>query len=56
MANAKKYQKIGLQAWLAGITFNIIAGAYSLYQLKEKETGVDKKDGEGVVESKKIQR
>lgn len=36
--------------------FNTIAGVYTLWQLRQREQRIDKKDGEGVVESKKLQR
>jgi len=55
LANVKKYQKIAFQAWLTGISFNIIAGIYTLWKLRERENAIDRKDGEGVVESKKTQ-
>ena len=33
-----------------------MAGFYTLWQLRQKEQSIDKKDGEGVVESKKLIR
>ena len=36
--------------------FNTVSGLYILWQLRQRERSIDKKDGEGVVESKKIQR
>ena len=36
--------------------FNAVAGFYMLWQLKQREQSLDKNDGEGVVESKKILR
>ena len=41
---------------MVGLLFNTVAGVYTLYQLRRKEQNVDRKDGEGVVESKKLQR
>ena len=41
---------------MAGLTFNVIAGLYSLFQLRQREQAVDRKEGEGIVELKKIQR
>jgi len=55
-AYVKELSQNAYKAWMAGITFNIIAGVYTLYQLRQREASIDKKDGEGVVESKKIQR
>ena len=46
--------KEALRFWFVGITFNVVAGLYALWQLRQKEQRIDKKDGEGVVESKKL--
>lgn len=56
MASAKRLQQEAYRAWFVGLTFNAVAGLYTLWQLRQKEQGIDKKDGEGVVESKKIIR
>ncbi|MCJ1304169.1 Peroxisomal membrane protein PMP27 [Hypocenomyce scalaris] len=53
-ANAKRVHKEALRFWFVGITFNVVAGLYALWQLRQKEQRIDKKDGEGVVESKKL--
>jgi len=34
--------------------FSTIAGVYTLWQIWQREQKVDKNDGEGVVESKKL--
>ena len=39
-----------------GLTFNTVAGFYTLWKLKERESKIDRKEGEGVVESKKIMK
>ena len=39
-----------------GLASNILAGVYKLYNLRLRRQTVDKKEGEGVVESKKIER
>lgn len=39
---------------MVGLTFNAVAGLYTLWQLRSKEQRVDKSDGEGVVQSKKL--
>ena len=49
-------QREAFKAWFVGLTFNVVAGVYTLYQLRQREQGVDKNDGEGVVESKKLAR
>lgn len=56
MSVAKKLQIQALRAWLSGLMCSAIAGLYSLWRLKEREKAVNKKDGEGVVEGKKIER
>lgn len=55
-ANAKRMQREAYKAWFVGLTFNVVAGLYTLFQLRQREQGVDKNDGEGVVESKKLAR
>ncbi|MCJ1386515.1 Peroxisomal membrane protein PMP27, partial [Xylographa soralifera] len=56
MASAKRLQREAYKAWFTGLMFNTISGLYILWQLRQREQSIDKKDGEGVVESKKIQR
>ncbi|PGH14252.1 hypothetical protein AJ80_05992 [Polytolypa hystricis UAMH7299] len=51
---AKRFQVQAYRAWFAGLVCSTIAGVYSLWQLKEREKLVNKKEGEGVVEGKKI--
>jgi hypothetical protein len=53
---AKKLQPHAYRAWLAGLMCSAIKGVYSLYQLKALEKSVNKKDAEGVVEGKKIEK
>ena len=56
MASAKRLQREAYKAWFTGLMFNTISGLYTLWQLRQREQSIDRKDGEGVVESKKIQR
>ena len=56
MASAKRLQQEAYRAWFVGIMFNAVAGAYTLWQLREREQTINKNEGEGVVESKKIDR
>ncbi|KAF2398934.1 peroxisomal biogenesis factor 11 [Trichodelitschia bisporula] len=56
LANAKRLQREAAKFWLSGLTFNTIAGLYTLYVLRQRAAAVDKKEGEGAVESKKIER
>ncbi|RQM08259.1 hypothetical protein DH86_00001459 [Scytalidium sp. 3C] len=54
--SAKRLQKEAYRFWLAGLLFSAISGSYSLYNLRQQESKIDKKDGEGVVTSKRIQK
>jgi hypothetical protein len=54
MASAKRLQQEAYRAWFVGLIFNTVAGAYTLWQLRQKEQNIDKKEAEGVVESKKM--
>ncbi|MCJ1411370.1 Peroxisomal membrane protein PMP27 [Ptychographa xylographoides] len=56
IASAKRLQKEAYRAWFTGLMCSAAAGLYTLYRLREREQRIDKKDGEGVVESKKIQK
>ncbi|KAF2788436.1 peroxisomal biogenesis factor 11 [Melanomma pulvis-pyrius CBS 109.77] len=44
------------RAWFTGITCSIVSSIYSLYRLRERATAISEKDGEGVVEKKKVER
>jgi peroxin-11B len=46
----------GYRAWFTGISFSIVSSIYSLYQLQQRSQQISEKDGESVVEKKKIQR
>ena len=41
---------------MVGLLFNTVAGVYTLYQLRQRERSIDKKDGESLVESKRLER
>lgn len=56
LESAKRLQKEAYRAWFTGLSFSAFAGLYTLWQLGRREQSVDKKDGEGVIDSKKIQR
>jgi peroxin-11B len=47
-------QKEAYRAWFAGLMFSTIAGFYTLWQIRQRQQNVDKNEGEGVVESKKL--
>ncbi|KAL8816520.1 MAG: hypothetical protein Q9223_004483 [Gallowayella weberi] len=55
LGSAKRLQKEAYRAWFVGLMFNAIAGAYTLWGLRQSEAEIDKADGEGVVESKKLE-
>jgi hypothetical protein len=55
-AAAKRLQNSAYRAWLAGLLCSLSAGFYTLWRLQQKEKTVDRKEGEGVVEAKKIER
>lgn len=52
--SAKRFQKEAFRFWAVGIMCSIAAQLYTLRKLGEREAKVDKKEGEGVVESKRI--
>lgn len=53
---AKRLSREAYRFWMAGLLCSAISGIYSLYQLREKETRLNKEIGEGVVESKRLQK
>ncbi|KAH8705011.1 putative peroxisomal biogenesis factor [Talaromyces proteolyticus] len=54
--SVKKLQQHAYRFWFSGLFFSFVAGVYTLYRLSEKEKTVNRKEGEGVVEAKKIER
>lgn len=50
----KRLSQEAYRFWAMGIICSIVAQFYTLYQLNDRETKVDRKEGEGVVESKRI--
>jgi hypothetical protein len=53
--HAKRFQQEAYRFWAAGIMCSIVGQLYTLYQLRQREAKVDKKEGEGVVEGKRIE-
>ena len=53
---AKRLQQEAYRFWMIGLLFSAVSGAYSLYNLRQQQAKVDKKDGEGVVASKRIEK
>ncbi|KAE8369385.1 peroxisomal biogenesis factor 11 [Aspergillus caelatus] len=56
IAAVKRLQDTAYRSWLAGLIFSAIASAYSLWRLREKERTLDRTEGEGVVEAKKLEK
>lgn len=52
----KKLAMHAAKAWFVGLLCSVLAGVYSLFTLKQRESAIDRKEGEGVVEAKKIER
>lgn len=52
--SAKKFQREAFRFWAMGLACSVVAQMYTLYQLRLRAAKVDKKEGEGVVESKRI--
>lgn len=51
---AKRLQQEAYRFWAIGIIFSIVGQLYTLHTLRQREAKVDKKEGEGVVEAKRI--
>jgi hypothetical protein len=51
---AKRFQQEAYRFWAMGLMCSIAAQSYTLYTLKQRAAKVDRKEGEGVVESKRI--
>ncbi len=52
----KRLQQEAYRCWMIGLLFSTLSGAYSLYSLRQQQARIDKKDGEGVVASKRIEK
>jgi peroxin-11B len=53
-SSSQRLLREAYRAWFTGISFSIISSLYSLYQLQNRSTKISEKDGEGVVEKKKV--
>ncbi|KAI8631324.1 peroxisomal biogenesis factor 11 [Xylariaceae sp. FL1651] len=51
---AKRAGREAYRFWVVGLACSVVAQIYTLHKLREREARVDRKEGEGVVESKKI--
>jgi hypothetical protein len=52
--SAKRFQQEAFRFWAVGIACSVVAQLYTLFQLRQREARVDRKEGEGVLESKRI--
>ncbi|OJD30336.1 peroxisomal biogenesis factor [Diplodia corticola] len=55
-ANIKQIGEQASRAWMTGLLFSVVAGVYTLAQLRKRSGAVDEKEAESVVEKKKIQK
>ncbi|CAJ2505247.1 Uu.00g126410.m01.CDS01 [Anthostomella pinea] len=51
---AKTVGREAYRCWAVGLACSVVAQSYTLLRLREREARVDRKEGEGVVESKRI--
>jgi peroxin-11B len=56
MSNVKQISRQATKFWMTGLLFNAFAGFYKLYQLKQRSQSVNKKEGEGAVEGKQLEK
>jgi peroxin-11B len=56
LASVKRLQDTAYRSWGVGLIFSAVAGVYTLVRLQEREKAIDRKEGEGVVEAKKIEK
>ncbi|KAI9372893.1 peroxisomal biogenesis factor 11 [Aspergillus egyptiacus] len=56
LANAKRLQESAYRSWLTGLACSALAGVYTMWRLNEKAKTLDLKEGEGVVEAKKLEK
>lgn len=56
LESAKRLQDSAYRSWAAGLLCSVVAGVYTLFRLQEKEKTINRKEGEGVVEAKKIEK
>ncbi|KAK2074681.1 hypothetical protein P8C59_008869 [Phyllachora maydis] len=52
--SAKRLQQEAFRFWAVGIMCSLVAQTYTLYNLRAREARLDRKEGEGVIESKRI--
>jgi len=52
----QRLQREAYRCWMIGLLFSTVSGAYSLYNLRQQAAKLDKKEGEDVVASKRIEK
>ncbi|TAQ83355.1 hypothetical protein B7494_g8321, partial [Chlorociboria aeruginascens] len=52
----KRLQQEAYRCWMIGLLFSAVAGSYSWWSLRQQAARIDKKEGEGVVASKRIEK
>jgi len=52
----QRLQQEAYRFWMIGLIFSTVSGTYSLYQLRQQQSRIDKKDGEGAVATKRIEK
>lgn len=52
----KRLQESAYRAWFSGLICSALAGSYTLWRLSEKQKTLNLKEGEGVVEAKKLEK
>jgi len=56
ISNVKQISRQAAKFWMTGLLFNAFAGIYKLQQLKQRSQTLNKKEGEGAVEGKTIEK
>ena len=52
----QRLQREAYKCWMVGLIFSAVSGTYSLYNLRQQQARINKKDGEGVVAAKRIEK
>lgn len=56
LSSAKQLGENAYRFWMSGLVCSAIAGVYTLWRLQEREKSIDRKEGDGAVEAKKIEK
>lgn len=56
LSSAKSLGENAYRFWMSGLVCSAVAGVYSLWRLQEREKSIDRKEGDGAVEAKKIEK